>query len=108
MTVFLLSLLNAEAATARASSTLKNDEGTHPAAAAFDGQLKTGWGAGVEGPGEGQWVELDLGRSMQVDSVSIWPGNLEDGDRSYKEFGRPKVIQVLVDGQAYGGQGQGR
>ena len=102
MIALLWSLGNAEAATARASSTLKNDEGTMAAALAFDGQLKTAWASPA--PGAGQWLELDLGAATQIGSVSIWPGNVSNGNSSFKEHGRPKVIQLLVDGKPYGGQ----
>jgi hypothetical protein len=104
MIALLWSLGNAEAATVRASSTLKNDEGTMAAALAFDGQLKTGWAEGVEGNGEGQWLEVDLGAATQIGSVSVWPGDVSNGESSFKEHGRPKVIQLLVDGKPYGGQ----
>jgi hypothetical protein len=103
MIALLWTLGNAQAAaTVRASSTLKNDEGTMAAALAFDGQLKTGWAAPA--PGDGQWLELDLGAATQIGSVSVWPGNIANGESSFKEHGRPKVIQLLVDGKPYGGQ----
>jgi hypothetical protein len=102
MIALLWSLNNAEAATVRASSTLKNDEGTMAAALAFDGQLKTAWAAPA--PGAGQWIEVDLGAATQIGSVSVWPGDISNGESSFKEHGRPKVIQLLVDGKPYGGQ----
>jgi hypothetical protein len=106
MIAFLtLSILSAQAAaTVKASSTLKGVDGTFPAALAFDGLLKTGWAEGVAGSGEGQWLELDLGTATAIQTISVWPGNIKDGDRSFKEFGRPKVLQVLVDGKPFGGQ----
>ncbi len=104
MIALLWSLNNADAATVKASSTLKNDEGTMAAALAFDGQLKTGWAEGVPGNGDGQWLEVDLGAPTAIGSVSVWPGDVSNGEGSFKEHGRPKVIQVLVDGTPHGGQ----
>ena len=90
------------AAGAAASSVLTDDAGKHPADLAFDGLLGTGWAEGEMGPGANSWVELDLGTETDIENVSFWPGNLAKGERTFKEYSRPKVVQLLVDGQKVG------
>lgn len=101
MLVLLLSLVSAYAGV-RGSSELADDSGKHPASYAFDGLLKTGWGEGAAGAGEGSWLELDLGRATDLRSVSIWPGDLSQGAKSYREHSRPRLVQLYVDGEAVG------
>ncbi len=92
------------AGTVSASSTGETEAGRHPAALAADGLLTTGWAA-ASAPGEDsvQWLELDLGSPTQLTSVSIWGGNIAQGKRSFREFGRPKMVRILVDGQEVAG-----
>lgn len=95
----LLSLaLAAHAAAPRASSTGATEAGKHPVDLAFDGLLSTGWAEGAAVDGAGEWVEVDLGRATDIKTVSVWGGNLAKGQRTFREYGRPKVISVLVDG----------
>lgn len=68
-----------------------------------DGLLGSGWGDGAVGHGAGSWVEVELGAATAMESVSIWPGNLSQGARSYREFDRPRVIRLWVDGKQQGG-----
>jgi hypothetical protein len=100
----LILSLSAFAAGPKASSTLKNEEATYDAALAFDGLLTSGWAEGELGSGEGQWLELDLGRTTQIDTLAIWPGNLSQGAKSFREFGRPRKLTVTVDGKPVGDQ----
>ncbi len=100
----LIASLTALAAGPSASSELESDEKEAPAELAFDGLLKTGWAEGELGSGEGQWLELDLGRATEVKTLTIWPGNLSEGAKSFREHGRPRKMTVLVDGEAAGGQ----
>lgn len=90
------------AASATASSVMTDGDGKHPADLAFDGLLGTGWAEGEMGPGAGSWVELDLGSETEIENVSFWPGNLARGERTFKEYSRPKVVQLWVDGQKVG------
>lgn len=86
----------------KASSELIDTEKVrHGADKAFDGLLTTGWAEGVMGVGEGSWIELRFERPMEVESVSIWPGDLSRGDRSLRENGRPHTVTVslLVEGE---------
>ena len=81
----------ATAGTPKASSELKNDDGErYPVSLAFDGLLHTGWAEGEMGDGTGSWLELPLDGLTEVRSVSIWPGNMSLGERSLREFGRPR------------------
>jgi hypothetical protein len=90
---------SAWAGTATASSTMADAAGKHTADLAFDGLLGTGWAEAELGVGGGSWLEVDLGAATTLESVSVWPGNLEKGERTFREYGRPKVIQVWVDGE---------
>ena len=93
---------SAAAARARASSVVEDEAGKHPAEAAFDGLLKEGWGEGRDGYGEGEWLELDLGKATPLQSLSIWPGNLSQGKKSYREYSRPRLVTILIDGEPLG------
>jgi hypothetical protein len=85
------------AGTPKASSELKDEQKvTHSASLAFDGLLSTGWAESDVGAGVGAWVELKLDRATPIAQVSLWPGNLERGKRSLREYGRPKLITVTL------------
>ena len=100
----LLALAPVEAAvtgSASSSSNLRDDEGVrHVARRAMDGLLKTGWAEGEAGSGDGQWIEINLGRLTEVQEVSIWPGNLVEGARSYREYCRPRNVRISLLGGA--------
>ncbi len=101
--LLLLALLpTADAAVSgwiRASSTLVDSEGArHPAEAAVDGLLASGWGEGAEGYGEGAWLEIDLGQLTEVQRLSIWPGNLSEGEKSFREYSRPRTLRLTLSG----------
>jgi hypothetical protein len=104
----MLALLLTTAALARvtASSTAEAPDGIKEnkpkPELAFDGLLSTGWGEGAMGHGEGSWLEIEPGGTIKLESVSIWPGNLVKGARSYREFDRPRVLRVLADGKVVG------
>ena len=93
----------ADAATAGravASSTLVDEDGTrHLPRRAMDGLLSTGWAEGERGSGASSWIEIDLGKIHEVKEVSIWPGNLSQGQKSFKEYARPKTIVVELHGR---------
>ncbi len=86
----------------RASSSLQNTDGRHLASNLVDGSLVSGWAEAQEGYGEGSWVEVDLGRTTSLTSISIWPGNLTTGKRSFREYARPRLLSISVDGEAFG------
>ncbi|MEC7241370.1 MAG: hypothetical protein VXW32_09030 [Myxococcota bacterium] len=105
MNALLLGLLlqtgTADAATAGravASSTFVDDEGVrHLPRLAMDGLMASGWGEG-ESQDE-TWLEIDLGKTQAIREVSIWPGNLSEGKKSFKEYARPKTIVVELRGR---------
>ncbi len=89
----------AHAGSSKASSELKDTKGErHPASQAFDGLLSTGWAEAEMGDGTGSWIELSLDQVTDIQSVSIWPGNLSEGKRSLREFGRPRTVTVTLLG----------
>jgi len=103
MLMMLLTILAANAATVRASSTHKSSEATHSATKAFDGSFRTSWAESKAGGTDGEWLEIDLGRSTQIENIAIWPGNLSKGSRTFREYSRPRTIQIAVDGRDVGG-----
>jgi hypothetical protein len=102
MTLLLMSICTALAAP-RASSQLRKDGETFAASRAFDGLLQTSWAESAAGYGGGSWIEFDLPRTTDITSISIWPGDLSQGTRSYRESSRPKMVQVYIDGETAGG-----
>jgi KaiC/GvpD/RAD55 family RecA-like ATPase len=66
------------------------------ASLAVDGLLQDGWGEGEDGYGEGSWLEIDLGQATEIAEVNIWPGNLSEGKKSYREYSRPKKVQLTI------------
>jgi len=90
------------AAKASASSVHQDENGKHPAEAAFDGLLASGWGEGQDGAGKGSWLELDMRAAAEIKSLSLWPGNLSEGKKSYREYSRPHTISLWVDGKQVG------
>ncbi len=87
---------------ATASSTVQDEAGKHVADLAVDGLLQTGWGEGAAGMGEGSWIEVDLRQATRIEELSIWPGNLKEGKKSFREYARPRTITLLFDGKKWG------
>ncbi len=89
---------SAAAATPTASSFATDREGVkHTAARAFDGQLSTGWAEGEMGDGEGSWIEVRFDRAVDVRTISLFAGNLAGPNRVIREYGRPKVVTLVLD-----------
>ena len=89
-------------AKATASSVAQDEAGKHPADLALDGLLTTGWAEGGVGHGEGAWWEFDLPSATKLETVSFWGGNLSDGRKSFREYARPKLVRVYIDGVQQG------
>ena len=70
----------------------------YDASKAVDGSFGLGWGEDEDGYGEGSWLELDLGRTQEISQVNIWPGNLSQGQKSFREYSRPKKVKVTISG----------
>ena len=85
-----------------ASSVAKVDGAPQGADLALDGLLGTGWAEGAPGHGDGGWWEVDLGVPTVLETLSLWPGNLKEGAKSFREYGRPKIVKLLVDGKQVG------
>jgi len=102
MLMLLLTALTAQAATVRASSTHKDSDATYTASRAVDGSFQTSWAESTPGTASGEWLELDMGRSTQIDNVALWPGNLAKGSRTFREYSRPRTIQIMIDGKPHG------
>lgn len=58
----------------------------------IDGDPKTFWQEGVEGPGEGSWIKIDLPRS-RVNQILISGGHAED-ERMFQKYSRAKDISI--------------
>lgn len=65
---------------------------------AVDGLFQTGWGEDESGYGAGSWIEIDLGATRTVSEVNIWPGNLSQGKKSFREYSRPKTVLITLTG----------
>lgn len=94
----LLSLAGvSHAAGVKASSAAKGEDGRNLAVeSAFDGLLSTAWAEGDLGDGKGSWIEVSFDRPVDVESITLWPGNLETGQRSAREFGRPHTVTITL------------
>ncbi|MCB9765692.1 MAG: hypothetical protein H6739_38315 [Alphaproteobacteria bacterium] len=86
---------------AKASSVKVDEEDRklkYTADMAVDGLFGSGWGEGEDGYGEGSWLEIDLGRTTEIHEVNLWPGNLSEGKKSYREYSRPRKIKLTLSG----------
>ncbi|MED5371956.1 MAG: hypothetical protein VX899_13140 [Myxococcota bacterium] len=70
----------------------------YDASKAVDGSFALGWAEDESGYGEGSWLELDLGRTQEIKELNIWPGNLSEGKKSYREYSRPKKLKITLSG----------
>ena len=95
----LSSFAVASAAVPRASSEFRDSEGERfPAANAFDGLITTAWIQAPDDEAEQPWVEIRLDRTTDVQSVSVWVGDLSRGTRSLREGPRPRTLTVTLMG----------
>ncbi len=92
-----LAAVPASAATVQASSTAPPDEGVRfDAELAYDGLLATSWAEGEMGDGAGSTLTLRFDRAIDVESVTIWPGLLSEGQRSAREQARPHTVTLTL------------
>ena len=89
-------LLIATAFAGTSASSSKNDA---PTIMAVDGQLQTSWMEDTSGHGKDATFTLYLHKTIEIKSISIWPGNLTNGSRSFKQYPRPKLVRILVNGE---------
>ncbi|MES2640034.1 MAG: hypothetical protein V4850_11145 [Myxococcota bacterium] len=104
LSLLLVASLAASSAHAKAtaSSVAEDTAGKHTADLALDGLLSTGWAEGGMGHGDGSWWEFDLATPTKLEVVSFWGGNLSQGKKSFREYARPKLVRVFVDGVQQG------
>jgi hypothetical protein len=98
----LLLLSSLALAKVTASSVAEDTQGKHTADLALDGLLTTGWAEGAPGHGEGAWWELELATATKLETISFWGGNLSDGKKSFREYARPKLVRIFIDGVEQG------
>ena len=87
---------------ALASTTASSSKSDAPASAAVDGLLQTAWMENAAGYGKDESYTLKLNGSTEIKTLSIWPGNLSNGSRSFRQYSRPKQIRILIDGEQSG------
>ena len=84
----------AEAGPKYSASTQKTSSaGEHKPSLAFDGLLSTSWAEDAPGQGTGEWLEVDLGRDVEVETVSIWGGDFSSME-NWK--GRSRVAEATL------------
>ncbi len=85
----------------RASSTLgSKTPGRYAASNLVDEKEETAWCEGVQGPGVGQWVELELQRPPPVDKILITPMYAKSLDIAAAN-GRVKRFRLTIDGDVH-------
>ena len=100
MLMLLLSLLSAQAATVRASSTHKDADATYTATRAVDGSFRTSWAEATPGTAEGEPVDATgkaaaaTGKSDDAKGKSL--------DAKGKFAGTAGVLDAVFDHQTYG------
>lgn len=67
----------------------------HPASLVIDGDPLTAWTESAEGPGEGEWVEVELLEAVAVRRVLIWNGDQRDPDQ-FTDNGRAAAVRIEV------------
>ena len=76
-------------------------QGTHDnsAYAAVDGNTDTSWQEGVDGDGEGELIELDMGEIVQVQCIELHLGNWRSDEWYAKNNVPKKLIFTLFDNE---------
>ena len=77
------------------------DDAKYVSSNIVDGRLDTGWADGALNNGVGAWVELNMKRSTDIQTLSIWPSSFLKGKRNWNQYSRPKLIQIYIDGNPY-------
>jgi len=84
-----------------ASTAKKTEKKDHSAAMAFDGLLTTSWAEDKAGPGEGEWVEVDLGVDTKIGILTVWGGAF--GGRE-EWGGRNRAATITISGTGPDGE----
>jgi len=80
-----------------ASSQLASSGGDHTVDQVFDGLLDTSWAEDAPGLGVEQWIEVDFGRDVAMETLSIWPGAFA-GKEHWSARGRVAEATVVLSG----------
>ncbi|WP_108668510.1 NADase-type glycan-binding domain-containing protein [Euzebya rosea] len=72
----------------------------HRALEAIDGDPTTSWHEGADGPGVGEWLEVQLPGRTEVRRVLVWNGDQAD-DATFAEHGRVAGIRIEVGGRQF-------
>jgi hypothetical protein len=81
------------------SSRLAVDEGgAYYAWSAIDGSLTDPWCEGAQGPGSGEWLQLDFSAPLEITEIRLANG-YQDGDYLYVLNNRVKTMSIYIDGE---------
>ena len=72
----------------------------HRALQAIDGDATTAWHEGADGPGTGEWLEVQLPGRTEVRRVLVWNGDQAD-ETSFAAHGRAAGIRIEVGGRQF-------
>ncbi len=61
-----------------------------------DNRPETAWCEGVDGAGQGQWIDLVLDQRARLEGLSVLPGYTKD-HATWQANGRPRALEVRVD-----------
>ena len=95
-----IKMLSSDKLWAVASSELTDQYGAYPASQACDGYANTVWSEGVNGFGEGEWLEIRFDPTYILDFM-IYGGYQKDSYRYYKN-NRPRKLEVWTDDEYQG------
>lgn len=85
-------------ALATASSALPNDEGgSYQAWSAIDGQTDRPWCEGVDGPGQGEWLQLEFSAPFYVDRLELSNG-FDQGGYLFESNNRVRSLAIYLNG----------
>jgi hypothetical protein len=90
-----LALAGAPKVRITASSTRTTSDEDFGPSKAFDGLLNTSWGEDAPGLGTGEWIEIDLGEEIAIESVTIWGGHFA-GREAWNARGRVAEMTILA------------
>jgi hypothetical protein len=76
-----------------ASSHKSSSTSDNSASKAFDGLLSTSWGEDKPGQGVGEWLAVDFGKDVAIETISVWGGDFS-GKREWKS--RARVAEATV------------
>ncbi len=67
---------------------------------AVDGNTTTSWQEGVNGNGEGEYLEFRLSGESKIRAITVNMGNWRD-QSNYNQNGRPRDITVWLDSTSF-------